>query len=296
MDCSINAAQNSHSFNLTDSLRATFLSENWEHRTCQAISLGEDAVDLGGFEGFPTLLNVVSYVTLLLLAGAFVWKITDYFSAENSRVIEEKKPPPSQLTLSQNNPVSSHPPSGFPNYGNSCWLATGLQLIFSSPNIEEEMRKPLERKDHKEVREHKLHIRKETDEELECRKNLQFSFIHLFEHYQSGEQSEIRKATQGLHDQILSSSKILFPKLNFPQVGEPGTPHSIFTVWGKVFSSIQCFDGNLLAPESTHENASQKTAKRLLELAEPPKYFLCPPSNSKIDPKILNSPLSCDFQ
>jgi Ubiquitin carboxyl-terminal hydrolase len=276
-------------FTLSDRyFKIPFLCGRWQQRTYRKISPGNGFTEVPtttkkSFDWMITLLKVVSYATLILPIAFMIVKMIGYFTVKNRKIVTSNKASIfSKIQPSSTKPekftnltlppeeIAALPPTGIPNYGNSCWFATAIQLIFSSWHTVKEMHQPLV---HREILwlkkekngSHLLQTRQETDEELECRKDLQNSFIKLFENYQSGDKEKTSRALKALHEKIL---KLKTPGY-IPKIGSVGCMEDGFNAWRAVFSTIDVTLLPLLL--KTNEEIYQKSITKLFALKQPPK-------------------------
>lgn len=176
-----------------------------------------------------TALAIISCITVIVPAG---FGIT-YLIGRIKQVA--KNPKASQVA----GKIFNHSPVGFPQYGNSCWVASAMQALISSTHLESILRKELKPRKIEELirlkgtKDWVSNTRDETSEELKQRKTIQHDLIALVEAYKRGE--ETHKALKEFHQSLIDFSKG-GPGAPLDPPGGIGDPWRLLCLIGRVFT------------------------------------------------------------
>lgn len=107
-------------------------------------------------------------------------------------------------------------PPGFENYGNSCWFASGLQILLANPCFEQVVRGPLKTVTVDRKIRGVFSYRDLTSEELEKRKNIRNALIELLDQRGERKPKEIKEVFINLHKTILANNPLAE---SFPEQG-----------------------------------------------------------------------------
>lgn len=131
------------------------------------------------------------------------------------------------------------PPTGFRNYGNSCWLASGMQVLLASEQFETIVRAPLKPTeiDLPTVRDSQgkwiCPKREETAAEYALREKLQKALIEIIETSKRSNQEAMTEALRKFHQCAFEGQ---YPQMNkFVAIGEMGNPYTLFELVSKLF-------------------------------------------------------------
>jgi hypothetical protein len=169
----------------------------------------------------------------------------------------------------QNNPIFSqiqlqsdnispkiYQPVGFANYGNNCWLNSGLQTLFANKYFVESVYGSLSKRTNwkivKEPVPNKTYLKNkaisypELDTEFSERINIQSALKELIQASKTLNDAKISFALQNLHQVILNTdyySKYSLMRPGFPVIGVEGDPSSIYSVCLDVLDNCSCYTG-----------------------------------------------------
>ena len=130
------------------------------------------------------------------------------------------------------------PPIGFINYGNSCWFASGLQVLLANQFFEEIVRGPIKNETVKNYKRGVPNFRPLTPEELQQRKNIQTALIQLIDRRKERNSEAIKKAMIHLHETILQNN--ILPEQPFAPFSQMSDSERIIVWLSEAFGYSDC--------------------------------------------------------
>lgn len=134
-------------------------------------------------------------------------------------------------------------PIGFINYGNSCWFASGLQVLLANKFFEEIVRAPIKTETVKNYKRGVPDFRPLTAEELQQRKNIQTALIQLIDRRKERNSEAIRKALIHLHETILLNN--ILPEKPFAPLLQKADSAQIIIWLSEIFGYSDCLFKNV---------------------------------------------------